>query len=247
MRTVLGSATRCMSASWRLTTSKNGPSCGYSPVTLIVTTTSGSRMPRSSVNFSRGRILPRATPVRSGTRHSTSVNHRSSSQRSSSANWNCRPASVMLAPLPPLLMTHASCARCAAGPTSGELLSRGTRSPRKRNGARGCQLGRWWRAAGAGDRRSNEPSACRLSCSCRWFAWRCGGSAEGSCRPSRRGRLLPALLGRGAQRQQHARHETGGATPRLWEEVRRNQQVLTGNSSGKSGKTAFACKTVAVR
>ncbi len=30
-------------------------------------------MPRSSVNFSRGRILPRATPVRSGTRHSISV------------------------------------------------------------------------------------------------------------------------------------------------------------------------------
>ena len=45
-------------------------------------------MPRSSVNFSRGRILPRATPVRSGTRHSISVTRRSSSHCSSSLNVN---------------------------------------------------------------------------------------------------------------------------------------------------------------
>src|SRR6187402_1069170 len=50
----------------------------------MATIASGSRMPRSSVNFSRGRILPRATPVRSGTRHSISVTRRSLSQFSSS-------------------------------------------------------------------------------------------------------------------------------------------------------------------
>src|SRR5580765_886112 len=49
------------------------------------TIASGSRMPRSSVNFSRGRILPRATPVRSGTRHSISVTRCSLSQFSRSA------------------------------------------------------------------------------------------------------------------------------------------------------------------
>src|SRR5690349_10979146 len=49
------------------------------------TMASGSRMPRSSVNFSRGRILPRATPVRSGTRHSISVTRCSLSHCSRSA------------------------------------------------------------------------------------------------------------------------------------------------------------------
>src|SRR6267154_2103214 len=45
-------------------------------------TSSGTRMPRSSVNFSRGRILPRATPARYGTRHSISLIRFSSNQRS---------------------------------------------------------------------------------------------------------------------------------------------------------------------
>src|ERR1700712_5437371 len=51
----------------------------------MATMASGSRMPRSSVNFSRGRILPRATPVRSGTRHSISVTRFSLSHCSRSA------------------------------------------------------------------------------------------------------------------------------------------------------------------
>src|SRR4051812_42796401 len=51
----------------------------------MATMASGSRMPRSSVNFSRGRILPRATPVRSGTRHSISVTRCSLSHCSRSA------------------------------------------------------------------------------------------------------------------------------------------------------------------
>src|ERR1035437_9358657 len=50
----------------------------------MATIASGMRMPRSSVNFSRGKILPRATPVKSGTRHSTSVTRRSLSQFSRS-------------------------------------------------------------------------------------------------------------------------------------------------------------------
>jgi hypothetical protein len=55
----------------------------------MATTASGSRMPRSSVNFSRGRILPRATPVRSGTRHSISVTRCWLSHCSSSAKVYC--------------------------------------------------------------------------------------------------------------------------------------------------------------
>ena len=43
---------------------------------------SGRRMPRSSENLLRGKILPLAMPVKSGTRHSTSVTRFSSSQRS---------------------------------------------------------------------------------------------------------------------------------------------------------------------
>jgi hypothetical protein len=47
-------------------------------------------MPRSSVNFWRGRILPRATPVRSGTRHSISVTRCWSSHcsRSLKVKWS---------------------------------------------------------------------------------------------------------------------------------------------------------------
>jgi hypothetical protein len=66
-----------------------GPFLGNSPVTPIATTASGSRMPRSSVNFWRGRILPRATPVRSGTRHSISVTRLVSSHCSSSLKVKC--------------------------------------------------------------------------------------------------------------------------------------------------------------
>ena len=52
----------------------------------ISSTASGMRMPRSWVNFPRGRIFPRATPVRSGTRHSISVTCFSFSHRSISVS-----------------------------------------------------------------------------------------------------------------------------------------------------------------
>ena len=48
-------------------------SSGYSPVTVWVKITSGRRMPPSRKNLLAGMILPRALPVKSGNRHSTSV------------------------------------------------------------------------------------------------------------------------------------------------------------------------------
>ena len=64
------------------------PACptGDSPVTVTPNTASGKRMALSVLNFWRGNILPRATPVKSGTKHSISVILLSVSHLSMSAN-----------------------------------------------------------------------------------------------------------------------------------------------------------------
>ncbi|MNT24053.1 hypothetical protein D3C72_1595040 [compost metagenome] len=74
-RTVLASGIRRMSGS-----ATEVKSCsGKSPVTVIDSTASGRRRPSAGLYLWRGTILPRASPVMSGIRHSTSVIRFSSS------------------------------------------------------------------------------------------------------------------------------------------------------------------------
>ena len=90
-RTVFGSGRRYMSESDALTISSY--SSMYSPVTVVAKMPSGRRVPKSCENLAAGMILPRALPVMSGTRHSTSVMRCSRSQRlrSLSSRWLAEP------------------------------------------------------------------------------------------------------------------------------------------------------------